>query len=124
MALAKGQSLASLQKQKGAVPGSAAADKPGPVIEIAGGDGTAPAAATAVPQGQASAAAASRGGVAGISPPPTSNGEFKRRRLHPSFPRCTAAGWKVSELPPAACGAGVLFAVLPQQSTGVLFVAL
>ncbi|CAN0418515.1 unnamed protein product [Ectocarpus sp. 8 AP-2014] len=71
MALAKGQSLASLQKKKGAVPGTAAADKPGPVITLAGGDWMAPAAATAVPQGQVSAAAASRGGVAGVSPPPT-----------------------------------------------------
>ncbi|CAM9173628.1 unnamed protein product [Ectocarpus sp. 6 AP-2014] len=71
MALAKGQSLVSLQKQKGAVPGTAAADKNDPVIAFAGGDGTAPAAATAVPQEQAPPAAASRGGVAGVSPPPT-----------------------------------------------------
>ncbi|CAM9439528.1 unnamed protein product [Ectocarpus fasciculatus] len=72
MALPRGVSLASLMpKEKEAVLGSATADTPGSVIDVGGGDGTAPAAATAGPQGQASAVAASRGGVAGISLPPT-----------------------------------------------------
>ncbi|CAN0142438.1 unnamed protein product, partial [Ectocarpus sp. 12 AP-2014] len=71
MALAKGQSLASLQKEKAAAPGSttapatsAAADAPGSVINLAGDDGIPPTAAAAVPQGQAPVA----GRAAGVSP--------------------------------------------------------
>ncbi|CAM9397584.1 unnamed protein product [Ectocarpus sp. 13 AM-2016] len=74
MALAKGQSLASLQKEKAAAPGSttapatsAAADAPGSasrVINLAGDDGIPPPAAAAVPQGQAAVA----GRAAGVSP--------------------------------------------------------
>ncbi|CAM9467575.1 unnamed protein product, partial [Ectocarpus fasciculatus] len=85
MALAKGQSLASLQKEKAAAPGSAAApaasaaaDTPGSVINLAGDDGMPPATAAAVPQGQAAVAGRSAGvspamasaSGAGAAPPP------------------------------------------------------